>query len=220
MPTAGTDFRALTRDAVLAAGQQVVLVGSQFGTEWDARFFDWRRNYGAGAYEVEYGPEDFSSCASQPFGSRFVRFFEDSTFLSSAIAPQDPPGELDAALTRRLVACGINLFGFDQLLPDDARLAALAWSWAPGETAGKGCATQRPDDGRWERTSCARKRPAACRTASGGWTTTAGTQERKAETKCADLGATYATPRSFAENAALRRAAGGERVWLSIDPSS
>src|SRR3712207_7384477 len=40
--------------------------------------------------------------------------------------------------------CGVNLFGFDQLLPSDGRIEATIWSWAKDEPRQPGgCALQR-----------------------------------------------------------------------------
>jgi hypothetical protein len=213
--TTGRDFRTLTRDAARDAGAQVVLVGDQYPGDWNELVFDWR----AGGFEVEYGPGEFTSgCSSAPFGTKFVRFFEDSTFLSAAVDPTGTAYDMTPAITRGLVACGINLFGFDQLVPGDERLPALVWSWAPGETAGGGCTIQRAGDGRWERGGCGRKLPAACRTASGSWVLAAPGNAKKADDGCADAGGTFATPRTYAENAALAALAGGQDVYLALDP--
>ena len=215
--TTGRDFRTLTRDDVRRAGAQVILVGNQYPGDWNRLVFDWR----AGGYEVEYGPGEFTrGCASAPFGTRFVRFYEDSTFLSSAVDPTSPAPDMTADVTRGLVACGTNLFGFDQLVPSDDRLPALVWSWAPGQTAGEGCAIQRPSDGRWERTDCAAKRPAACRAADGTWRVGRGESFKHADHRCDKADGEFATPRTYAENAALARAADGRAVYLAIDPAN
>lgn len=215
MRTAGRDFRTLSREDVRDAGAQVILVGDQHPGAWNELVFNWR----IGGFEVEYGPGDFTrGCASAPFGTRFVRFYEDSTFLSAAVDPTSPAHDMTAEVTRGLVACGTSLFGFDQLVPADDRLPALVWSWAPGETAGGGCTTQRGSDGRWERGSCGRKLPAACRTTDGSWVLAEAAKARNAASRCRDAGGTFATPRTYAENAALAGVADGRDVQLSIDP--
>jgi len=215
--TTGRDFRTLTRDAAREAGAQVVLVGGQYSGAWNDLVFDWRVN----GFEVEYGPGDFTNgCSSAPFGTRFVRFYEDSTFLSAAVDPAGEAYDMTAAITRDLVACGTNLFGFDQLVPADDRLPALVWSWAPDETPGGGCTTQRGADGRWERGDCGRKLRAACRNADGSWLLAETGKAKNAGHRCRDAGGTFATPRTFAENAALRAVADGRDVQLAIDPSS
>jgi len=218
LPTSGREFPTLTRNAVRDAGAQVVLVGNQFPGAWNSLVFNWRVN----GFEVEYGPGDFTKgCASAPFGSRFVRFYEDSTFLSSAIDPTAQAPDMTAAITRGLMACGTNLFGFDQLVPADDRLAALVWSWAAGHTPGSGCAIQRGSDGRWERSGCRRTLPVACRTASGAWVLGDAQSSRKLrESSCVAAGGAFATPRSPGENADLATLAAGRDVYLSIDPQT
>ena len=65
-----------------------------------------------------------------------------------------------------MTRCGVDLFGFDQLLPGDGRLAALVWSWAPDEPARRGCAIQRADG--WRSVRCRSHRASACE-ARGGY---------------------------------------------------
>jgi hypothetical protein len=86
-----------------------------------------------------------------------------------------------------LVRCGVDLLGFDQLLPDDGRLDATVWSWTPGEPrahAGR-CVVQRPSDARWEMRRCSKK-----------------------------LGPAAGLPRTGYENWRLHEAAGGKPVLL------
>jgi hypothetical protein len=88
------------------------------------------------------------------------------------------------------VRCGVDLLGFDQLLPGDGRLDAAVWSWAPGEPrlgGGRRCVVQRPADGRWEARRCSAK-----------------------------LGKASPTPRTGYENEQLRIAAGGKPVLLAL----
>lgn len=215
--TTGRDFRTLTRHAVRDAGAQVILVGGQYNDAYNELVFDWR----AGGFEVEYGPGDFTrGCASAPFGTKFVRFYEDSTFLSSAIDPMSEAPDMTPAITRALMECGTNLFGFDQLVPDDERLPALVWSWADGETAGEGCAIQRGSDGRWVRGDCDTKRAAACIASDGTVSLGKVDHFKHADKRCRKNDAGFGTPRSYAENAALAAAAGGTDVYLAVDPSS
>jgi hypothetical protein len=121
-----------------------------------------------------------------------VRYYEDSTFLTdgaSYVGQSTRDDGLTPATTTALVRCGVELLGFDQLLPDDGRLDAAVWSWAPGEPrAGAGrCVVQRPSDGRWEMRRCSKK-----------------------------LGAAQPVPRTGYENERLRAAAGGKPVLLSL----
>jgi hypothetical protein len=115
-----------------------------------------------------------------------------------------------------MARCGVDLLGMDQLLPDDGRLEALVWSWAPQEPQAGECSVQRPD-GRWEARACAESHPAACRDAGGAWSVTgAASSYDGAAAACAALGSSLAVPRTGRENELLRaapRATGGD-VWL------
>lgn len=113
----------------------------------------------------------------------------------------------------------MDLFGFDQLLPGDGRLPALAWSWAAGQprAADGACALQRPD-GRWASAACRQRHRPACRSSAGRWTVLRkAVAHRRAAAACQDAGLRFATPRTGAENQAVLDAATGRPrgVWLS-----
>jgi hypothetical protein len=77
---------------------------------------------------------------------------------------------ITAAGAAAMVRCGVNLIGFDQLRPDDGRLAALVWSWAPGEpTSTSGNCAYLGDDGRFHAGACDTPRHAACVDSNHDW---------------------------------------------------
>jgi len=117
-----------------------------------------------------------------------------------------------------MLRCGVDLFGFDQLLQGDGRLEASVWSWAPGEPRADGgsCAVARASDGRWVSASCDRPRPAACRTPGGAWELSRPTSAARAEDACEREGAAFAAPRTGHEQALLRLEAGDRAVLLGL----
>lgn len=210
-----------SRADVLASGAQVVLVGN-CRAGWKSTIFGWD------AVHVESGSTPgyraFPACDATydrgVYDTKLVRYYEDSTVVAQAIAPTTSPA---AAQSERLtgdkvaamIKCGVNLFGFDQLLPGDGRLEAAAWSWAakaPDPRDGA-CAVQ-GGDGRWTTAACASKRPAAC-LAGLVWTVTRAVSWAGAEKACAERGAAFALPRTGYENALLRQVAGTSPVWLA-----
>src|SRR3954452_10694322 len=169
----------VSRNAVRAAGAQVVLVGN-CRSGWAADVFGWDDNHVESGSTPKYRP--FPACdASYPrsvYDAKLVRYYEDSTFVSAATDPTQSPADSEAdSLTPERVAsmtaCGVNLFGFDQLLPHDGRIEASIWSWQTGQPdpAGGRCAVQ-SDDGRWLTRPCSSRRRAACRTPAGAWSLT------------------------------------------------
>ena len=99
----------------------------------------------------------------------FRRYFEDSTWLTAMLNGSNHLVTPQTAA--RMVACGVNIIGLDQLTPQDPRLAALVWSWAQDEpSAGGGdCAYQGPDT-RFRAAPCNDVHMHfACVDASGGW---------------------------------------------------
>jgi hypothetical protein len=184
----------LTRNAVRAAGKQVLIVGGcGAGAAYQGLAFNWSQH-------VETRPVGFAgppTCGPDfpraTWDATIVRYFEDSTWLTdgaSAVGQSTRDDGLTPATTAALVRCGVDLLGFDQLLPDDGRLAAAVWSWAPGEPrlgGGRRCVVQRPSDGRWEARRCSTK-----------------------------LGAAAPTPHTGYENEQLRVASGGKPVLLAL----
>jgi hypothetical protein len=188
----------LTRNAVRGAGKQVLIVGGcGAGAAYQGLAFNWGQH-------VETRPIGFAgppTCGPDfpraTWDATIVRYFEDSTWLTegaSYVGQSTRDDGLTPATTAALVRCGVDLLGFDQLLPDDGRLAAAVWSWAPGEPragGGRRCVVQRPSDGRWEARRCGNK-----------------------------LGPAAATPRTGYENEQLRVAADGKPVLLALRLSS
>src|SRR5205823_4243447 len=122
---------------------------------------------------------------------------------------------LTPATVKAMVGCGVDLFGFDQLAPDDGRLNALVWSWAKDEPGPKGDCAAMGANGRWSSSSCKRRRRVACRTASGDWLAPhSAAPETGAAQVCSAAGAQFAVPRTGYENVLLRSAAAGSAVWL------
>jgi hypothetical protein len=201
---------ALTREQVLAARAQVLLVsGCGQGSAWRGLVFDWGDTHTESGNGCDYDPNTYAT--------KLVRVFEDSTWLSATVTGEGEGITADAA--GRMVRCGVDLFGFDQLLPRDGRLAALAWSWATNEPSNPDACTVQSEDTRWSSQSCRPKRRAACRAADGTWTISKKVRGRDAARACGKLGATFAPPRSAVENDALRAAAdraGAGRVWLGV----
>ena len=224
----------LTRDQILKAGAQVVAVASGCGggtetngtTPWSTMVFDWTGDVHSESRPRDYG--DFPRCGSEfgraKYQSQMIRYYEDSTFVTSAGSTGNAAATSDDGITPATAAamtrCGVDLFGLDQLLPDDGRLESLVWSWAKDEpTAGKRCAVQRREDARWAATSCKRRRVAACLTPDGRWLVTKRAVKReKAKRACRKRGAEFAVPRTGYENQELRYAtplpAKGDSTWL------
>jgi hypothetical protein len=213
----------LTRNAIRASGARVILVSScGAGTAWPGVAYDWSSAH------VETRPvgfQAFPSCGPDfsraTYDRTLVRYFEDSTGLTAA-ASQVGAATADDGITPATAAamarCGVDLVGLDQLMPQDGRLDALVWSWAPGEPrAGAGdCALQR-GDGRWRVRRCGERHRAACRTAGGTWTLSrTAVPVRAAEAACRDRNARFAVPRTGYEGQLLLAAAGDADAWLGL----
>ncbi len=206
----------LSRDAVRAAGKQVVVVGDCGQGAWQGISFAWPGDIRFEKRPDEAGFAGYPACggvARDIWQGKLVRFYEDSTWLTATAG--GPDDGLTPATTRELMRCGVDVLGFDQLLPGDGRLAAAAWSWATGEPGAGTCTIQRPD-GRWESRSCAELHPPACMAADGSWTVlTEPVVQAQAAAACSAVGLVHATPRTGYENQLLDDAHAGV-AWIAF----
>jgi hypothetical protein len=209
----------VTRDDLLSAGKQVVIVatGCGGGSAWSEMVFDWSGDVHSESRPRGYGDFPDPGCETDfdraTYESQIVRYFEDSTFVTSVGSTGELVTTPDDGITPETAAammrCGVDLTGLDQLLPDDGRLDALVWSWEQDEPNATGdCATQDRETARWEATSCrAQARRAACLKPDGTWlTTNKAVAYKKAAAACEKQGASFAVPRTGYENQLLRAA--------------
>jgi hypothetical protein len=208
-----------SRDDVRAAGARVVIVGS-CAPGWSADVFDWNDAHVESGKTSAYQP--FPACdatyGASTYATKMVRYFEDTTLVSTLLDPKRAPADPEAltpAKVQRMTNCGVNLFGFDQLLPEDGRIQATLWSWDFGEPfvhSGWSC-TRMNADGRWTSSLCDVLRPAAC--VDGDiWSVTAPVVFADAAAACAAQGATFGLPRAGDQNARLHAAAGADGAWV------
>ncbi|HEX8208047.1 MAG TPA: hypothetical protein VF587_18425, partial [Solirubrobacteraceae bacterium] len=121
-----------SREDVLDAGKQVVIVSNcGSGAAWRSWSFGWPHEESRPqGYACN---EDYSRAT---YDATMVRYFEDDTWLTSA-GSNAGAASRDDGLTPETVAamirCGVDLFGFDQLVPGDARVMAAVWCWAEDE---------------------------------------------------------------------------------------
>ena len=185
----------LSRADVRAAGKRVLIVGNCGPGAWGT----WVHERGP-QWDESSSPEgddypDLPACRKNNTG-HLVRWYEDSTWLTAMADGSE--SQLTLTETQRMVRCGVNLVGFDQLRPDDPRLAALVWSWAPGEPrAGAGsCAAQGPD-ARFHARRCSDPMPLACQSVTNTWSVASRRCPRHTR---------FATPANGYENQLLRQA--------------
>lgn len=211
----------ISRNDVRARGAQVVIVGN-CRAGWASDVYSWDDNHVESGSTPGYRafPACDSSYPRSVYATELVRYYEDSTFVAAATSPTETPAQAqDQMLTpdrvAAMVGCGVNLFGFDQILPNDGRIAASIWSWAqnqPDPTAGK--CTLQGSGGRWTTAPCQARHQAACLTAAG-WTITANAVPfTAASSACRAAGASFGVPRTGWDNSLVRQAAGGAAVWL------
>ena len=207
-------------DDLRASGGRILIVGNCGPGEWGTWVHErgprWDESGSGGGYPA------FPACIDAErvpgdYDARWSRIYEDSTWLS-AIANGGRTPLLPADVVN-MVRCGVDMVGFDRLEPDDGRLEALVWSWAPDEPADD--AARRcvggDADGRFRMAPCGEARRFACLTPSQSWVVPdVARPATDAAEVCATAGAVPATPPTGWENERLRAASAGEPVWLSL----
>jgi hypothetical protein len=197
--------------AALRPFGRVLIVGDCSPGEW-------------GTYVHDRGPrwdessnpagDDYSCAADRAahdYDHEITRRYEDRTWLS---AMAETEGGITASEMAAMVACGVNLVGFDMLHPDDPRLATLVWSWAHDEPRADGCAVQGAD-GHFVSAPCAQKHRVACFDATtGAWTASRKAVRFDRAADACPTGSSFDVPWNGWENGRLLAASGGD-VWLA-----
>ncbi len=197
-----------------------MLVGT-CATGWASNVFDWSPAHVEGGSAAAY--QAYPGCdaiyPASVYAAQMVRYFEDSTLVSTLLNPSRPPADPDALTPLKVQAmtnCGVNLFGFDQLLPEDGRIQGTLWSWAPDEPrVGAGSCTLQGADSRWVAAPCSDAHPAACQ-AGDTWTITSPVVFADASAACAAVGRAFGLPRAGVQNSRLHTLAGpAGGAWVS-----
>jgi hypothetical protein len=201
-----------TRAAMLAQGKQVLLVGNCGPGAWNGWVFTRGSAWDESGNPTTYSAADCSKDQAAREGhTSFRRFFEESPWLE---AMTDATQVLTAATTARMMQCGVNIIGFDQLQPFDGRLAALVWSWAPGQPAATGDCALRGTDSRFTAAGCSGRHRFACVDGHLDWHATVGKGPwRRGPKICAREfpGSSFGVPPNGYRNAQL----GSAVTWLS-----
>jgi hypothetical protein len=204
-----------SRADIKATGARVLIVGNcGAGGAWGGLVHD-RGN--GGRWDESGDPAgDQWSCEDEraenaDFDGDVVRRYEDRTWLSAMATTE---GGITKDEMARMVACGVNLVGFDMLHPDDERLESLVWSWAPSEPSTAGACAAQGADGRFVASSCREKRRAACHDGTGWSVTKKRVRWASAASACAKAGSSFDVPWNGWENGLLHTAGGGD-VWVA-----
>jgi hypothetical protein len=224
-PTAGDGCQDLpvhlSESEILASGARVLITGNCGPGGWNDVVFQRGPAWDESGSSTDYlaGSDCDTERAANDYDNRFIRRWEDSTFLSLMV---NGGSHISPAVAAAMARCGVNLPGLDQLHPADDRMPAFVWSWRedqPSDVAAAGCAAQGAD-ARFTALDCAQRLPVACRTADGGWAvTTDPVAWADGDQACAADGhGSAGVPANGWDNQLLRRAVdagpGGD-VWLA-----
>ncbi|MGH2727479.1 MAG: hypothetical protein ACRDKS_10970 [Actinomycetota bacterium] len=209
---------AMSADDIVAAGKQVVIASAcGIGAAWRDLV------HSQDDFWVEGGSDDFDAnppCGftAEEYANFWTRSFEDSTWLTTMVNGSAAP--MTAAHFSAMVACGVNMPSFDQLSPEDPRIASLVWSWAPDEpsTDAVGACALLRSDGRFAVDDCGASHRAACVAADGTWTISQDPVSWAGASAACPAGTTFAVPGNALQNLALnavKATAGVADAWLA-----
>ena len=207
---------------ILAAGKQVMLVGNCGpGVKWSQTVFTRGPAWYEGGNPTTYSDND---CTVDKVGREhhytFRRWYEESPWLE---AMTNATQTLSASTTAKMVRCGANIIGFDQLEPFDGRLKALVWSWAQDQpTSGGGDCAEQGADWRFHVADCSQQLRFACVDSSLDWhVTEAAGPWAEGESVCESEypGSRFGVPPNGYRNWQLRKARSDGDVWLNYHRS-
>ena len=207
-----------TRNDVLRAHKQVVIIsGCHSGAGWNGVIYSGEARAKDETGPAGYGDKGSCDAARPParFDDHLLRVFEDSTAVTAT--SEQGANRIGAGKARALQQCAVDITGFDQLLPGDARLTSSVWSWAPHQPAAGGCAVQQGDG--WHTAPCNARHAFACRT-TRGWSVDTRAATASARGRC--KGGQVGTPRYGWEAVQLRAAMARAHVtaaWISLTSS-
>ena len=207
-----------SRAQILKTGAQVLLVGNCGPGSWNDWVFTRGPKWDESGNPTTYGDKDCTADeTARETHASFRRFYEESPWLE---AMTDATQVLTADATERMVRCGVNIIGFDQLQPFDGRLKALVWSWAPDEPAAAGDCAVQGSDGRFHAAGCRDRHPFACVDSNLDWhVTRAAGRWQDGQRVCSRefRGSSYGVPPNGYRNAQLAAAkpAAAGQVWVA-----
>jgi hypothetical protein len=213
----------VTRQQILAAHHQVVLLGNCGPSSWSSWVFERGPLWDEHANTTQYPsyPACVADRAARGYDTHLIRVYEDSTFLSAVSGSPAPISEPEV---RSMVACGVDWIGLDRIGPRDPRLADFIWSWAAGQPSTRGgCAAWSSSDARFRAAPCDGLRRPACQTAAGAWAIPPkAVAWSGAAAECRSIAATFAVPRSGWQDQQLLTVAKGVPggLWLPLRASS
>jgi hypothetical protein len=211
-----------SRAHMLSTGAQVLLVGNCGPGSWNDWVFTRGPKWDEHGDPTTYGDEDCTADQTAREGhTSFRRFYEESPWLE---AMTDATQVLTADATARMVRCGVNIIGFDQLQPSDGRLAAMVWSWAKQEPSAAGDCAVQGADGRFHADGCRDRHPFACVDEHLDWhVTRAAGRWQDGQRVCSRefAGSAFGVPPNGYRNAQLDAAkrSSATQVWLNYSRS-
>jgi hypothetical protein len=209
----------MSRAEIRTTGKRVLLVGNCGPGAWTSWVFErgprWRESSSPeGVDYPDYPACDDAQRAPNDYDHNWIRWYEDSTWLSAMLDGHRHASELDAVEARRMVRCGVDMIGLDQLQPFDPRLDAMVWSWAVNEPSSGGCAFAGAD-GRFRSGDCGASRTFACVDGAGVWSVAGPALPwTEGSAACAATGTSFSVPKSGYENELVKKAAAGAEIWL------
>ncbi len=205
-----------SRNQIRASGARVLLTGNcGQGAEWGSLVFERGPRWDESGIDLG---DDFPAypCANEraehDYAHNLIRRQADETGLSLLL---DVGGDVTVIDAYNMARCGVDMIGWDHLVPFDPRMFAEVWSWAVDQPSTGSCAYQ-GSDARFYSGDCLEVRPFVCQTADGAWITS----ERsgpwdEGPAACSEVSATFAVPKNGYDNERLKISKASGKAWLN-----
>jgi hypothetical protein len=145
-----------SRESIRNSGARIIITGNCGPGNWGA----WVHERGARWKEsgLDDG-DDFPAypCAAERarenYANNWIRHYGDETGLSAGAGTG---GDVTPADARNMTRCGVNMIGWDNLVPFDERLENVVWSWRRDEpsTVQSGYCASHDATGRFHASDC------------------------------------------------------------------
>jgi hypothetical protein len=148
----------VTRKQIRDSGARILITGNcgPANSPWNALVHERGSRWKEGG--LDYG-DDFPAypCterrADQDYANNWIRHWGDETGLSAGAGSGGDVTPNDAL---NMVRCGVNMVGWDNLVPFDERMGNMVWSWRMNEpsTDADGYCARLADDDRFDAADC------------------------------------------------------------------
>ncbi len=206
-----------SRKQIRDGGKRILVTGNCGPGGWGAWVHERGPRWKEGG--LDYGDDypAYPACETrrraENSAHNWTRHYGDETGLSAGAGAGGDVTPNDAL---RMARCGVNMLGWDNLVPFDQRMTNIVWSWRTNEPSKAGACAAHGSDGRFYAADCAgsAQRYVCWNDVRWAVTKASGAFVRGDAACAAERLGRFAVPRSGYENELVKKAKGTGTAWL------